>query len=314
MNSTVLFVDDETSVLNAFKRLFVDKDFSLITAESGEAALDILRSDPVAVVVSDYLMPKMTGIEFLERAKAVAPDSIRILMTGNADLNAAIDAINRGEVYRFIIKPWDDAQLVETISNAVSRFNVVTTMRGANEATLLSLAQTIELKDPYTRGHCDRVARFAVMTGERLGLSEPEIRHIRYGSWLHDCGKIGVPESILNFNGPLSSEQMEVVKKHSKWGAEVASLAKLPDPVIGIILCHHEKYDGTGYPNGLSGNDIPHLARIVAIADIYDAMTSDRPYRKAMPKDNAADQLRVAGGKYVDPDILGVFMEIVRDI
>lgn len=312
MNRTVLFVDDEVNVLKAVKRLFLDENVEVVTAESSEAALDFMRSQPVAVIVSDNRMPQMNGIEFLERAKLLVPESIRILMTGYADMQAAIDAINRSEVHRFITKPWDDVALKTIIIEALERYNVITTLRSANEATLLSLAQTIELKDPYTRGHCDRVAHYAVSTAERLGLSEEDRRHIRHGSWLHDCGKIGVPETILNFNGPLSAQQMAVVKNHSIWGAEVARLAKLPDAVVSIILSHHEKFDGTGYPQGLQGDAIPYLARIVANADFYDALASDRPYRKALPRDKALDILIGSSGTYVDPAILAIFVETVR--
>lgn len=314
MNRTVLFVDDEVNVLNAVKRVFQEQDFEVITFVSGEDALELIRSQPIAVIISDNLMPNMTGIEFLEQSKNSSPDSVRILMTGYADVQSAIDAINRGEVYRFITKPWKDPELINTVAAALNRYNVVTTLKTADEATLRSLAQTIELKDPCTRGHCDRVAHYAVSMAERLGLNEEQTRHIRQGSWLHDCGKIGVPEAILNFNGPLSTEQMDVIKKHSEWGAEVARLAKLPDAVVSIILNHHEKYDGTGYPKGLKGEDIPYLARIVAIADFYDALASDRPYRMAMPRDKALEILIASRSTYVDPNILDVFADIIREI
>ncbi|MBI5633792.1 MAG: response regulator [Nitrospirae bacterium] len=312
MNRTVLFVDDEPNVLNAVKRLFQDEDISVVTAESGEAALELIKTREIGVIVSDNMMPHMNGIEFLERSKSTAPESVRILMTGYADMQAAIEAINRGEVYRFLTKPWRDRDLVDTVSAAVDRYNVVTALKTADEATLLSLAQTIELKDPYTRGHCDRVAHYALSTAERLGLTGEDKKHIRQGSWLHDCGKIGVPEAILNFNGPLSAEQMDVMKNHSRWGAEVARLAKLPDPVVSIILNHHEKYDGSGYPQGLKGGDIPYLARIVAVADFYDALASDRPYRKAMAREKAFEILIGSRSTCVDPDILDVFVECVR--
>lgn len=314
MIRTVLFVDDEANILSAVKRLFMDENIEIITAESGRTALDIITSLPVAVIVSDFLMPNMTGIEFLERAKILVPESIRILMTGFADMQAAIDAINRGEVSRFITKPWQNEALKNTVLDAVNRYNVAAEMKTADESTLLSLAQTIELKDPYTRGHCDRVAQYAVNTARLLALSDEDCRHLRHGSWLHDCGKIGVPESILNFNGPLSDEQMRVMQNHSRWGAEVARLARLPEAVVNIILNHHERFDGTGYPQGLRGEEIPYLARIVSIADFYDALSSDRPYRRAVPHEKAFGILYESRAKYVDPDILDVFAETIREV
>ena len=313
MNTRVLFVDDEINILHAVKRLFMEDDLSVLTAESGQAALEIMNHGPVAVIVSDNRMPRMSGIEFLERSRQFAPDSIRIMMTGHADLQAAIHAINRSGVSHFITKPWDDRELKETVAGAVERFNMAEAMKSADEATLLSLAQTIELKDPYTRGHCDRVAHYALRTAERLGLSEVDTRHIRHGCWLHDCGKIGVPEAILGFNGPLSPEQMDIVKNHPRWGAEVARLARLPEAVVAIILHHHERFDGAGYPVGLKGKDIPYLARLVAIADFYDALASDRPYRKAMPREQAIELLRRSRESYFDPEILDVFIATVRE-
>ncbi len=313
MNTRILFVDDEINILQSVKRLFMEENLSVLTAESGQAALEIMNNDPVAVIVSDNRMPRMSGIEFLERSRQLAPDSIRIMMTGHADLQAAIHAINRSGVSHFITKPWDDRELKETVVGAVERFNMVEAMKSSDEATLLSIAQTIELKDPYTRGHCDRVAQYAIRTAARLGLSEGDTKHARQGCWLHDCGKIGVPEAILGFNGPLSPEQMDVVKNHPRWGAEVARIANLPEAVIAIILHHHERFDGAGYPVGLKGKDIPYLARLVAIADFYDALVSDRPYRKAMPREQAIELLDRARETFFDPEILDVFISTLRE-
>lgn len=311
MNATVLFVDDEANILLSMKRVFMNEKVEVLTAESGESALEILRERQVAVIVSDNMMPRMSGIEFLARSKDIAPESIRILMTGYADMRAAIDSINRGGVSRFLTKPWDDEELRAVVAHGVEQYNVVIAMKNASEATLLSLAQTIELKDPYTRGHCDRVAQYALKTAERLKLSEQDSGYIKQGSWLHDCGKIGVPEGILNSPGPLTPEQMTVVKNHPAWGADVARLARLPDQVVGIILHHHERFDGTGYPAGLKGTGIPYLARLVAVADVYDAMATDRPYRKAMSREEARELLLGLSGRHFDPEILQAFIETV---
>lgn len=309
MTDAILFVDDEINVLNSLRRLFIDSDLKIMTAMNAFEGMDILKNNNISVIVSDNRMPGMTGIELLQNAKEVSPDSVRILITAYADIKSAIDAINKGEVYKFITKPWNDHDLKEIVFNAVHRHDVIKSFRRADEATLLSLAQTIELKDPYTKGHCDRVANYAVKIAEALGLSREEQKNIRYGSWLHDCGKIGVPEAILNHNGPLSPEQMEVVKNHSRWGADVARLAQLPDAVINIILYHHERYDGKGYPLGLKGNDIPIEARIVTVADTYDALTSDRPYRNKISHEKAIEFLISFKEQFFDPEIVDVFID-----
>ncbi len=313
MTDTILLVDDEANVLNSLKRLFMDSNIKIMTAMNAFDALDILKNNNISVIVSDNRMPGMTGIELLQNAKEVSPDSVRILITAYADMKSAIDAINEGEVYKFITKPWNDHDFKEIVFNALHRHDVIKSFRRADEATLLSLAQTVELKDPYTRGHCDRVANYAVRIAEALGLSREGQKNIRYGSWLHDCGKIGVPEAILNQNGPLSPEQMEVVRNHSRWGADVARLAQLPEVVINIILYHHERYDGKGYPLGLKGNDIPIEARIVTVADTYDALTSDRPYREKVDNKKAIEFLTSFRGQFFDPEIVDIFLKLLEE-
>jgi putative nucleotidyltransferase with HDIG domain len=311
MSGTLLFVDDEQGVLNSLNRLFIDSGIEIFTAQSGVDGIEILKNNQISVIISDNRMPVMTGIEFLQKAKNISPDSVRVLLTAYADLNAAIDAINKGEVYKFVTKPWDDGELKDIVLNAIKRHEVITSLRRADEPALLALAQTIELKDYYTRGHCDRVANYAISIAERFGLDGEMQKHILHGGWLHDAGKIGVPETVLNFQGKLSAEQFEIIKNHPAWGAEVAKTAHLPMPVVNIILYHHERYDGKGYPFGLKAEEIPLEARIVSVADTYDALTSDRPYRGRMPYEKAQVVLIESKGLHFDPNIVDIFLDIV---
>lgn len=313
MTDTVLFVDDERHILSSLKRLFMDDDVEILTAATAFEALDIINSRKIPVIVSDNIMPGMTGIEFFQKVKGLSSDSVRILMTAHADLQSALDAINKGEVFRFITKPWDDTELKKVVFDAIARYKIVQSLRRADEATLLSLAQTVELKDHYTKGHCDRVAAYAAGIANALQLSDEQQKHIKYGSWLHDCGKIGVPESILNSPAPLSPEEQEVIRNHCQWGADVARLAQLPEVVINIILYHHERYDGQGYPFRLKGAAIPLEARIVAVADAYDALTSNRPYRKGVLLEEGKNILIANKGSYFDPDIVDNFIEHFGD-
>ena len=308
MDNAVLLVDDEANILNALARLFLDRDVRVLRAETGEEALGIVRREPVAVVVSDNLMPGMRGVELLSRVRDLSPDTVRVLLTGYADLSTAIEAINRGEVFRFHVKPWVDEEIVRTVEEGVRRYQVVRSLRDGDEATLRSIAQTIELKDPYTRGHCDRVAAFALKIAEALGLSEVTRQAIKHGSWLHDCGKIGVPEAILNCPGKLSAPDFEVVKKHPGWGAEVGRQANLPGEVINIILYHHERFDGQGYPTGAKGKEIPLEAQIVAVADVFDAMSTDRPYAKGYDRAEAVRVMGVLRGAALDPQLVDIFL------
>lgn len=308
MTPVILFVDDEPGVLAAVRRIFLEEPVEVVTAGGGEEALELLRERDVAVIVSDNMMPGMTGIQFLEKTKLIAPDAMRILMTGYADIQAAIDAINRGGVFRFLTKPWDNDHLRRTVIEGIREHQVVVALKSADEAKLLSLAQTIELKDHYTRGHCESVAQYALAIAAAAGLAGEALKDIKYASWLHDCGKIGVPEELLNYPGRLTEEMQFVVRKHSEWGADVAKKAALPDAVVSAILHHHEKYDGSGYPMGLSGKSIPLGARIVSIADVYDAMTTDRPYRKALSKEEALKVLCDGRGSWFDPELTDLFI------
>ena len=307
-DAAVLLVDDEANILNALGRLFLDRDVRVLRAENGEEALGIVRREPVAVVVSDNLMPGMRGVELLSQVRNLSPDTVRVLLTGYADLPTAIEAINRGEVFRFHVKPWVDEEIVRTVEEGVRRYQVVRSLRRGDEATLRSIAQTIELKDPYTRGHCDRVAAFALTIAEALRLPEGTQRAIKHGSWLHDCGKIGVPEGILNCPGKLSAADFEVVKKHPGWGAEVGRQANLPEEVINIILYHHERFDGRGYPTGAKGTEIPLEARIVAVADVFDAMSTDRPYARGYDREEAMRVMGVLRGAALDPQLVDIFL------
>lgn len=311
MNDTVLFIDDEINILNSMQRVFADHDFKLLTAVSARKGLEILSRNDVAVVITDNMMPGMNGLDFLRLAKVISPDTIRIMLTGHANLDTAIEAINLGEVFRFVVKPWNDQVLADALEDALQRHRVVKQLQLCNESVMLSIAQAIELKDPYTRGHCDRVANYSVMISHALGLPAEAVEEIKHGSWLHDCGKIGVPESILTSSNKLDTSQYEIVKKHCLWGAEIARQAKLPSRIINIILYHHERFIGGGYPAGISGLGIPLEARIVAVSDTYDAITSKRPYQKAKRNEDAQRLLYEAQGTQLDPDLVSLFCRLL---
>jgi putative two-component system response regulator len=310
MSEAVLFVDDEEYVLNAVARLFIGSEWRILRAAGAEEALLIIGKEEIAVLVSDNLMPGIKGVELLSRVKSVSPNTVKILMTGHADIPTAIEAINRGEVFRFVVKPWDNAVLVNTVTEGIERYRLLKSLRINDEAVTRSLAQTIELKDPYTRGHCDRVAEYALLLAKTLLLSDEMQKGIIYGSWLHDCGKIGVPEAILNSPEKLTEKEWVTIKQHPAWGADVARQAELSPVVINVIQFHHERWDGEGYPSGAAGEDIPLEARIVTIADVFDAMTSDRPYRKAFSQAESRRIMTDIAGTTLDPEITKLFLSL----
>ncbi len=313
MAEQILFVDDEQYILEIAQAIFEDEGLSIMTATSGEEALEKVRAGEVAVVVSDNHLGGMTGLELLSLVKALSPDTVKILMTGFADLETAIEAINRVEVFRFIVKPWENSQLVELVTDALKRYRLIKSIVRGDEAAMLSLVRALELKDSYTKGHSERVAGYALSVARKVGLSEQKLKSVQYGSWLHDCGKIGVSENILNYEGPLDDAETHIVRNHPMWGADVARKARLSEAIVNIILFHHERFDGKGYPSGLCGAEIPIEARIVAVADIYDALTTERPYRKAYGKERALQMLISMKGNVLDPELVDAFSEVKKE-
>ena len=308
MDDRILFVDDSRVVLELASELFSSRGITILTANNGLEAIEIIRHQDIAVVVSDNVMPGISGVEFLTRMKEISPETVKILMTGNADIACVLEAINRCEVFRFILKPWQDEELFAIVQEAVRRHHLLLSLRHEEEEGLRYLAHAIELKDPYTKGHCDRVAVLALQIADLLQLPREMKREIKYGSWLHDCGKIGVSEAILNGSQRLSDEEIETMKMHVNWGADLAAKANLSPVARNIIRFHHERYDGTGYPTGIGGADIPLEARIVSVADVYDALMSDRPYRKMYSYKKTVEILHGMKGSVLDPEIVDLFL------
>ncbi len=313
IKEAVLFVDDTPFTLKVLSDLFAGSPFRVLTVGSAAEALELIRREEIAVVVSDNIMPDMGGLEFLSSLKTISPDTVKVLMSAYADLASALAAINCSEVFRYVLKPWKDDEMISTVNDALHRHRLMLTMRHEDEAILRSLAQAIELKDPSTRGHCDRVAIYADFLAEALDLPKDLRRDIKYGSWLHDCGKIGIAEDILNGPSGLTPEEFETMKKHSQWGAEIAVMANLSTSTRNIIRYHHEHFDGNGYPDGLKGEDIPLEARLVAVADVFDALSNDRSYRKSYTYPEAIEILFSMSGTTLDPTLVTLFIEIVHN-
>ena len=313
MAAEILFVDDSKLALQISKDLFLSKGITILTANDAAEALTLFNRHEIAVVVSDNHMPGMSGLDFLTELRNVSPDTVKVLISAYVDLPTALAAINSSEVYRYLLKPWKEEEILSVVQEGMRRYRLAHAIRREDEDVLRSLAQTIELKDPSTKGHCDRVAVFALMIAEAMGIAKETQRQIKYGSWLHDCGKIGISEFILNSANKLTDLEFETMKMHTYWGADVAEKANLSEVARNIIHQHHERFDGTGYPTGLSGESIPIETRIVSVADIYDALTMDRPYRKGYPRSEARDMIRALSGSSLDPQVVEVFLAVVPD-
>ncbi|MBN2792092.1 MAG: response regulator [Desulfuromonadales bacterium] len=320
-NFHILLVDDEVFILRSIFRLLAAEDREIHLAESGAQALELLARHPIDLVLSDHRMPGMTGLELMVEVCRLYPRTIRMILTGYADQQVAIEAINRGEVYRFLTKPWDDLELLATVENAQQKISAADLSQRKLEQqlnrvdleTVMALAETIELKDPYTKGHCSRVRDYSCRLARRLGLSESGLPDLIYGSLLHDCGKIGISEAILCNRGLLSAEEKAQIKRHPLLGFELTRKISRLQKASLMIRQHHERWDGGGYPDGLIGEQILLEARIIAIADAFDAMSSNRPYHQAMSQDKALAIVRAESGCQFDPHLGEMFCEMLNE-
>ncbi|HEX2767927.1 MAG TPA: HD domain-containing phosphohydrolase [Geobacteraceae bacterium] len=307
MRENILFVDDDENILRSLETLFAGDDVTILLADNAKEALRLMGTREIAVLVTDKRMPEMSGIELLTVLKGTSPDTVKILMADHDDLPTPLEAASIDGLFHMIAKPWDNEALIHLVREGLEYYRLVMSLRSRDEASILSLAQAIELKDMHTTGHCDRVASYALMIADELGLPEETRQQIKYGSWLHDCGKINVSDTVLNFPGKLNDAEFSTIKKHPLWGAMLARQARLSQTIINIILYHHECYDGAGYPHGLRGDNIPLEARIVSIADTFDALTSKRPYREALPWDQAINLMDALSGVDLDPVLMNIF-------
>ncbi len=318
----VLLVDDEELVLNALCRVLEAEDRELLTAGDGSQALELLEQRPVALVISDQRMPNMTGLELFREIKQRWPETIRVLLTGYAEMNLVIEAINQGEVYRFLTKPWDTRELMRMVDEILADWrrrqrekleDYSARLQKAGLETVMALAEAVELKDHYTKGHCARVRDYSLQLAKALDLDENFRRDLIYASLLHDCGKIGISESILNIPGPLTPEQYREIQRHPALGFQMTCMIEYLRTASIIIRQHHERWDGKGYPDGLKGEEITLGARIVAVADSFDAMTSSRPYRRALDYQSAIAELEAGRGTQFDPRLVDLFISLQRE-
>lgn len=324
MQHKILVVDDEAANLRLLKRVLSD-DYLVFTASDGETALNILEKEDINLIITDQRMPNMTGVELLQKSISLRPHAIKILLTGYTDIQSLIDAINQGHVYKYIQKPWDADELKITVKRALESFELsrrnevlikdlthtLIRLEDLSLGVIKALADALDAKCDYTSGHSLRVSRFAVCIGKALELNDDELRDLELAGILHDVGKIGVPESILWKPSRLDEEEQKIMAQHPVRSAQIIGEIDLLKRARLWVLHHHEYLDGSGYPDKLIGDQIPLGSRIILVADAYDAMTSDRPYRKAIGYTRAAEELTKYSGKQFDKDIVKALIDFV---
>ncbi len=350
---TVLFVDDEVNILKALQRLLRNQEMNVICASRAEEALEILDKTPAQVVVTDQRMPDMLGVDLLSAVRDRHPDAIRMMLTGFTEMNVAVDAINRGEIYRLITKPWNDDELRATIRQAfeqsdlkdeIKRLNHVTReqnfklqdmnrnledkvrertkqlalkhheLRTAYVQTVGALAEAVDAKDAYTRGHSERVGVYASKIAREMRFAKEFIERVYIAGLLHDVGKIGIRDCVITKPDRLTAEEYDEIKQHPEIGAKILEPVDFLADIAPCVRHHHEWFDGStrGYPDQLRGDAIPLASRIILVADTVEAMTSDRPYRKAMSLDAVIAELNKYAGSQFDPTCTDAFLRVLE--
>jgi putative two-component system response regulator len=288
---TVVVADDAQASLELLRTILTRDGHTVHTARDGAHALTLTLSESPDVVVTDVIMPKLTGFEVCRRIKEDRMTRLIsvVLVTGLEGTEERIEGINAG-ADDFLTKPINAHELRARVRSLV-RLKRFTDELDSAESMILSLAHTVEARDPYTAGHCTRMASYASLFGTVLGLPEEDVTALSRGGYLHDVGKIGVPDAVLLKAGSLTPDEFVVMKRHTVTGDQLCGELKLLRLVRPIVRSHHERIDGSGYPDGLAGDDIPLLAQITGIVDVYDALTTDRPYRTALTSEMAVAQL-----------------------
>jgi len=350
----VLFLDDEPNILKAIQRLLRNEPMRVLTATDPNEALDILRETPTQVVVTDQRMPSMSGVDFLSAVRDQHADMVRIMLTGYTEMNIAVEAINKGEIYRLITKPWNDDELRATLRQAFDHHDLKTEIKRLNTVareqnfklqdmnrnlegkvrqrtkqlalknqelstayiqTIRALAEAIDAKDHYTRGHSERVAVYASRMARRMNLRKELVERVYFSGLLHDVGKIGIPDAIITKPSRLSKEEYLEMQKHPEIGAKILEPVQFLKHIIPCVRHHHEWFDGSssGYPMRLAGDQIPQPSRIIVVADTVEAMTSDRPYRKALPLEVVVRELHKYSGTQFDPKCVEAFLSLLED-
>ena len=307
---TILLVEDSDVLRQGLKSLLEQENYQVITGGNGREALKKMELKTPDLILADILMPEMDGYALFEAVRT-RPEWISIpfiFLTARRERKHILAGKRLG-AEDYLLKPISPEDLLTAIRSRLGRSQqlLLAQLQESYEASLIMLANAIEVRDPYTRGHVERVMNYAQTIAEYLGWSSTEINNLRFGSILHDIGKINIPENILRKSGSLSEEEWVEMRKHPEMGAELVKGIHYLDPAVPVILYHHERWNGSGYPFGMKKEDIPLSARIVAIADSFDAMTTKRPYRDELTPEQACNEVISGSGIQYDPLMVDAF-------
>ena len=333
----VLIVDDEPSVRKLLATLLSQAGVCCSPAANPNEALSMLEKSSFAAVISDLRMGETSGFELLREVRASYPHIAFLMATGVDDVRVGVQAMKLG-ADDYLLKPFDIEVVLLSLQRALDRKQLesavenyrrhleemvsqrtqqlrvaMTELEHSHSATLEALGSAIDLRDGPTAGHSRRVLFYSVTIAEEIGGMEDQLKTLGMGAWLHDIGKLAIPDSVLLKPGALDEQERQIMQRHVRLGYDLVKGIPFLSDAAEVILAHHERYNGSGYPRGLRGHDIPMCARIFAVADSFDAMTSDRPYRSALPVHTARAEIDSARGELFDPEIVDAFFAVGED-
>jgi response regulator RpfG family c-di-GMP phosphodiesterase len=334
----ILIVDDDRQVRDVLHQIFLGAGYNCLLAQDGREAIALFKSAHPPLVVTDLKMPGLSGIDVLKAIREHDADAAVMVLTGAADVRTAIDSLKLG-AYDFIMKPVNVDELLIAAERAAERRQLLIDRRRYHEllearveqathhltaayreledtyrSTLEALGSALDTRDVGTESHSRRVHGYALATAREYGVPEPELRDLAHGVLLHDIGKIGIPDSILLKPGALTPDEWKVMRSHPEIGKRLIEKIPFLRGAVPVVYCHHEKWDGGGYPRGLRGEQIPLAARIFAVVDAFDAMTFDRPYSKAIPFDAAKTEIKRCAGSHFDPRVVDAFLRVAEPL
>lgn len=323
----VIVVDDEQGIVDSLSIFLKRSGYDFTGLTNPLEAIERVKAEHFDMMILDFMMDPIHGDEVVEEIRKFNKDLYILLLTGHKDLAPPLETIKRLDIQGYCEKSDKFDQLLLLIESGIKSIEQMNTIKKINTElqdkseelekayldTIGILRQTVEAKDPYTRGHSDRVSEFSVLIGKKMGLDDETLHILKIGGLFHDIGKIGIPDSILLKESKLSDEEYSQIKNHPTIGAHMLGDAAVFKDIIPIVKHHHERFDGKGYPSQLAGENIPFIARIAAVADTFDAMTSKRTYRDALPLSVVKEEIEKCSGTQFDPSIAKVFLDILNN-
>ena len=332
----ILIVDDEVEITEILADL-LSEDYQCVRAGSAEQALSQLTDNQFQLVISDITMPGMSGLEMIPHVKELSPETVVVMISGMQTVESAIGALRLG-AFDYLMKPFDLRQVEAVVKRALEHYELVvakqryenhleelveqrtaeldralTSLEGAYRSTLKALTAALETRDSETHGHSERVVSYSLRLGREYGLNSEEMKSLEFGSLLHDIGKIGVPDSILRKPAKLTDEEWVRMREHPVHGQQILRGIEFLQGAARVVAQHHEQWDGSGYPLGLRGEEIDICARIFAVADAFDAITSDRVYRRGKTYEAASQELDDWAGRQFDPKVVEAFHRVPKE-